>query len=124
MGNKRYKDLQVWQEAMTLAELVYAKLAGFPRVELYGLADQLRRAVTSIPSNIAEGSGRDSDRDFLRFLVIARGSLFEVDTQLTLAERFHYMEYDQALARQFESVSKLLYALIIHLRCSLSKQTS
>jgi four helix bundle protein len=72
-------------------EQVYGLVRHFPTDERYALGDQLRRAVVSIPSNIAEGNGRDSKSDYARFLSIARGSLFEVQTQLELAERFKYV---------------------------------
>ena len=71
-----FKDLRVWQEAMNLAVSVYRATSKFPKHELYGLSQQLRRAAVSIPSNIAEGKGRRSDREFRNFLMHARGSLF------------------------------------------------
>ena len=83
-----YRDLVVWQQSMTLCQEVYALIRQFPQEERYALCDQLRRAVVSIPSNIAEGNGRDSRAEYSRFLAIARGSVFEVQTQLELAKRF------------------------------------
>ncbi|MFB6262913.1 MAG: four helix bundle protein [Bradymonadaceae bacterium] len=80
-------DLKVWQLGMRLARQVYAMTEEFPQSERYELASQLRRAATSVPSNIAEGSARRTDRDFLRFLYQARGSLVELDTQMHLAEK-------------------------------------
>src|SRR5688572_9795877 len=83
-----YRDLIAWQKAMTLAEVVYRETAEFPLEERYGLTAQMRRAVVSIPSNIAEGQGRRStDDEFARFLRIALGSNCELDTQLELALR-------------------------------------
>ena len=74
---KTYRDLEVWQKAMAFVEDVYKTVRTFPREEQYGLSDQIRRAAVSIPSNIAEGFGRDSNAEFLRFLSIARGSLYD-----------------------------------------------
>jgi four helix bundle protein len=82
---RTYKELRVWQRAFKLCRDVYACTAHFPDAERYGLIAQLRRAAVSIPSNIAEGHDRETTRDYLRFLWIARGSLAEVETQLMLA---------------------------------------
>jgi four helix bundle protein len=87
MPGKNYKDLIAWQKAMDLVEMVYKATGQFPKEELYGLTNQLRRAVISIPSNIAEGQGRNSRNDFKRFLLISYGSLREVETQILIAER-------------------------------------
>ena len=92
MEIKSYEDLQVWQEAMRLVELVYCVQRRFPKEEVYGLGDQVRRAAVSIPSNIAEGFGRDTKSDFIHFLIMARGSLFELRTQLEIAHRVGYIE--------------------------------
>lgn len=79
-----FKQLRVWQESMLLVHSIYRLTRTFPAEERFGLADQLRRAAVSIPSNIAEGQARDSEKDFSRFLSIARGSVAEVETQLLL----------------------------------------
>ncbi len=92
MALKSYKDLIVWQKAIDLVILVYRRTAAFPKEEVYGLRQQIRRAAVSVPSNIAEGQCRSSTRDFLNFLAIARGSLGEVETQLTIAERLEYLK--------------------------------
>ena len=83
---KRYEELVVWQKAMLLAKRVHCVQKQLPKEEIYGLGDQIRRTVVSIPSNIAEGFGRDTDKEFKHFLPIAHGSLFETKTQLQLAE--------------------------------------
>ena len=82
---KSYRDLKVWQKAMKAVSMVYLITKEFPNEELYGLTQQVRRSAVSIPSNIAEGYGRYSTKDYRRFLLIARGSLFELQTQLELA---------------------------------------
>ena len=92
MAIKSYRELIVWQKAMDLVEDVYKKTKGFPREELYGLTSQLRRAVVSVPSNIAEGQGRTSTREFLHHLSIAYGSLCEVGTQILIAHRLGFLE--------------------------------
>lgn len=90
-----YKDLIVWQKALDLVEMVYQVTRAFPKEELYGLTNQLRRAAVSIPSNIAEGHARSSTQEFHRFLSIAKGSLAEVETQLLIAQRLGYLSNDQ-----------------------------
>ena len=87
-----YRDLRVWQQPMDLAMQVYRLTETFPKHELYGLTGQIRRAAISIPSNIAEGKGRRTDRDFSSFLFRARGSLLELETQVLLARRLEYLQ--------------------------------
>ena len=87
-----HKDLIVWQKAMDLLVEVYRLVKKLPREETYALSDQTRRAAVSIPSNIAEGRGRSSEKDFLRFLFMARGSRAEVETQLLACVRLNYLE--------------------------------
>ena len=86
-----YKKLKVWQKAMQLVVQVYKATKNFPKHEQYGLISQLRRSVVSIPSNIAEGHGRNSDKEIVRFLDIARGSIFELDTQLEISRQLSYL---------------------------------
>src|SRR4051794_14559468 len=92
MASRNYQDLIAWQRAMELAAAVYEITARFPSGERFGLVAQLRRAATSIPSNIAEGQGRFSKPDFKRFLSMAHGSVREVETQLLLAIRLRYLD--------------------------------
>ncbi len=92
MSGRNYSDLVAWQRAMDLVESVYDLTSSFPREELYGLSGQLKRAVVSIPANIAEGQGRDTTRDFRRFLSIAHGSLRELETHVHIAYRLKYIE--------------------------------
>ena len=111
-----YRELEVWQMSMELCEHVYGLVRQFPSDERYALGDQLRRAAVSIPSNIAEGNGRDSKSDYARFLSIARGSLFEVQTQLELAERLNYVTVSEGLKESITRISKMLYSIIHKLR--------
>ena len=111
MKVKRYEELVVWQKAMLLAKRVYCVQKKLPKEEIYGLGDQIRRAAVSIPSNIAEGFGRDTDKEFKHFLSIARGSLFETKTQLQLAESLGYLMIDSEVLALFDEIGKLLNGL-------------
>ena len=91
-----YKDLRVWQQAVQLGLAVYRVTAEFPQHEMYGLRQQVRRAAVSVASNIAEGKGRRTDRDFVSFLHRARGSLLEVETQTIFAKELKYLREEQA----------------------------
>ena len=118
---RTYKEFIVWQRAMDLATEVYRLTKLLPKFETYGLADQMRRAAVSIPSNIAEGQGRNSAREFINFLGIARGSPNELETQLLLCVKLNYFKQeDITLALNFcIEVSKMLNALIKKIRTSL-----
>jgi four helix bundle protein len=115
---RSYKDLIVWQRSMDLLEAVHLAIRSLPDIEKYALADQLRRSVLSIPSNISEGHGRLGKREFLHFLSNSRGSLCEVQTQIHVAERLHY--WPRVKARELldlaDEVGRLLNALISALR--------
>ena len=117
MAVKRYEDLVVWQKAMQLAKMVYGVQKQLPKAEIYGLGDQIRRAAVSIPSNIAEGFGRDTEKEFRHFLSIARGSLFETKTQLQLAESLGYLTIDSELLALFSEVAKLINGLCRSFSC-------
>ena len=118
-----YRDLIVWQKAMDYAELVYRLTRRFPREELFGLTSQLRKASASIPSNIAEGHGRRAGKEFIRFLLIANGSLRESETQLPLAERLRYVEASAtSQARELaEEIGRCLSGLIGSLKKRLQR---
>ena len=90
MSLSSFQDLRVWQEAMKLAGEIYRCTANFPKHRLYGLNQQIRRAAVSAPSNIAEGKGHNTDKEFTHFLFHARGSLLELETQLMIAEELQY----------------------------------
>lgn len=113
-----YLDLRVWKDAMDLAELVYERTADFPRTEAYGLTSQIRRAAVSVPSNIAEGKGHRSDREFGKFLLHARGSLLELQTQVRLAERLKFLGPDASkkLLQKSDQVGRELNALLNSLK--------
>ena len=111
MKVKSYEELVVWQKAMLLARTVYCLQKQLPKEEVYGLGDQIRRAVVSIPSNIAEGFGRESKSEFKHFLSIARGSLYEVKTQLQLAEDLGYLQIGPNILTLVADVGKLLNGL-------------
>ena len=114
MAVRNYRELIAWQKAMDLVEQVYQATKQFPREELYGLTSQLRRAVVSMPSNIAEGQGRSSTKEFQNFLSIAHGSLREVETQLLIAQRLDYLTNDQLtpLMELAAEVSRLTNGLL------------
>lgn len=113
-----YKNLQVWQRSMDLTTEVYRLVRLLPREELYGLSDQLRCAIVSVPSNIAEGQGRDSKNEFYHFLSIAYGSLCEVETQLEICNRLSFFtrESVQGVFLSIQEVQKMLYKLMQSLR--------
>ena len=114
MTSKGYRDLQVWQEAIVLVESIYTATKHFPKQETYGLTNQMQRCVISIPSNIAEGHGRNSSNEFRRFLYISLGSLAELDTQLEIAKRLGYLEPGESdtLDKKIVQLRKMLYGLI------------
>ncbi|KAA5544025.1 four helix bundle protein [Adhaeribacter rhizoryzae] len=107
-----FKELRVWQEAMELAKNVYLISTGFPTDEKFGLTSQVRRAAISIPSNIAEGAGRSSDKEFNHFLSIALGSAYELQTQVLLAESLGFVDNQkiEALLKDIELIQKRLFS--------------
>jgi four helix bundle protein len=117
---RSYKDLVVWQKAMNLVTAAYRATAKFPKDELFGVTSQARRAAVSIPSNIAEGQGRLSEREFRYFLGQARGSLMELETQLQVAEDLGYLQHEEngSLLQSCAEVGRLLNGLL----ASVSKQ--
>jgi four helix bundle protein len=115
-----YTDLQVWQAAMDLADDIYRITKTFPKEETYALTVQLRRAAVSVPSNIAEGKGRFSEKELAQFLCHSRGSLFEIETQLNLARRLGYVDVTKtdAVLRKAARVGQLLNGLLRAIRLS------
>lgn len=118
MGSQSYRDLLVWQKSIALCTHVYKICEMFPKSELYGLADQMKRAAVSIPSNIAEGQSRQHVKEFLNFISIANGSLAELDTQRIIAEslRFITLEHSAHLDELIIEIRKMLYALTTKLK--------
>jgi four helix bundle protein len=116
----RYKDLIAWQKAKALATQIYRTTEPFPKNEIYGLTSQLRRAAVSIPSNIAEGQGRLTKGEFCHFLGQARGSLLELETQLSIALDLQFIgeEDFKKLDEQSSEVGRLLNGLIDSMRKS------
>jgi four helix bundle protein len=112
MGAKDYRELEVWQQAMKLVIAIYGVTDRLPRCEQFGLCDQLRRAAVSIPSNIAEGFGRDTHKDFAHFLAMSRGSLYEVGTQLEIASALGYVDSIDEVRALMNSISRMLGSLI------------
>jgi four helix bundle protein len=112
-----YRDLVVSQKALDLVTEVYAATSGFPREEVFGLTSQLRRSAVSVPSNIAEGQGRATKGEFIQFLSHARGSLYELETQIVIAGRLGYLlaEREHALAAKAEEVARILNGLLTSL---------
>ena len=113
VGVSSYRDLNVWKTAMGLARAVYGLTRDLPPHEVYGIRSQIQRAVVSIPANIAEGHARSSTREFLHHLSIARGSLAELETLLTLAEELKYCQPVEiaGVLRRCEEVSRMLSGL-------------
>ncbi|MFC1608234.1 four helix bundle protein [Candidatus Latescibacterota bacterium] len=111
---KSYRDLIVWQKSMDVVTTVYRITGDFPREEIYGLTSQIRRSAVSIPSNIAEGYGRNSTQDYIRFLQIANGSLFELQTQLEIPVNLSYLKADsyEAIMQITSEIERMLVTLI------------
>ena len=108
---KSYKDLLLWQKGINIVVLVYKIVESFPKEELYALSNQLKRASVSVPSNIAEGYGRNSEKSFSHFLDISRGSLFEIETQLIIAKELGIISDEilfNTILKQIEEESKMI----------------
>ncbi|MCX5769207.1 MAG: four helix bundle protein [Candidatus Hydrogenedentes bacterium] len=111
---KTFRDLLVWQKAMVLVTELYQRTQTFPKDETYGLVSQIRRCAVSIPSNMAEGFGRRATNDYLRFLQISMGSLFELETQIEIARNLGYVsqaEFD-TFDNHCREIERMLGALI------------
>ena len=115
MEIKSYRDLIVWQKSMELVMSVYSITKEFPKEELYAITSQIRRSAVSVPSNIAEGYGRNSTQDYVRFLQIACGSLYELQTQLEISVNLNYMEREK---------SEVIFTLINEIERMLNKMIS
>ena len=111
---RSYRDLEVWKRGVDLVELIYKLTQAFPPEEKFGLTSQLRRAAVSISSNIAEGWGRDSTKDYVHFVRIARSSLLEIETQLIIAHRLGYLSKPvlQTMLEETTVEGKMILSLI------------
>ena len=115
---KKYQQLIAWQKAIELVGDIYSLTSAFPRDEIYGLTSQLRRAAVSIPSNIAEGQGRATKGEFIQFLCHARGSLYEVETQVVISRNLGYIRVEQqeSLSDALSELGRILNGLITSLQ--------
>jgi four helix bundle protein len=113
-----YRSLQVWRRSHQLTLMLYALTKSYPREELFGLVSQMRRAAASVPTNIAEGCGRNSDAELSRFLSIASGSASELDYQLLLSRELHYLSAEQwqHAAQELTEIRKMLTQFILTLK--------
>ena len=115
---KTHKDLDVWKKSVSLVTPIYEVTKTFPNDEIYGLTNQTRRSSVSIPSNIAEGSARQGDKEFAHFLYISLGSLSELETQLIIANSLNYLslkDYDSVIT-SLEEIRRMLLGLIKYVR--------
>ena len=114
---KTHKDLDAWKVSVELVIMVYKETKNFPKDEIYTLVSQIRRSAVSIPSNIAEGAGRNSKKEFIQFLYIALGSLSELETQLIISEKLSYLSESESLIK-IPDARKLILGLIRYLKKS------
>lgn len=112
--NKAHKHLELWKESFSLVLDIYCLTLSFPSEEKFGLTSQIRRAVVSIPTNVAEGAGRKSKKEFINFLSIAMGSLAELDTLILISTELKYIDTEKSILIQdkFERISRLTYGLM------------
>jgi four helix bundle protein len=105
------KELKIWNKAIDLSVAVYKATSNFPREEVYGLTSQIRRSAVSVPSNISEGAGRNSNKEFIHFLGIANGSSYELQTQLIISNKLELITNEtlQSLLKEIEEIQKMTY---------------
>lgn len=118
------KELKIWHKAIELSTEIYEVSKEFPKEEQYGLTIQLRRAVVSVASNIAEGAGRNSDKEFIQFLSIAYGSLFEIQTQVIIAQKLKYLEehLTTALLDKIDELQKMTFQFRKNIKIKIRNQ--
>lgn len=109
---RKYKDLIIWQRSVDLATAIYMATSKFPQEEKYGLISQMRRSAISIPSNIAEGAGRSSDKEYRRFLDIAYGSAYELETQIFISFNLEFIQKEsfQVLTEEIDEIQKMIFS--------------
>ena len=109
-----YRELEVWKRGMSLVIELYRLTSYFPTSELYGITNQVRRSAVSVPANIAEGWGRESSKNYVQFLRTSRGSLFELETIITISNNLDYLSIDQytGIRREIEELGKMLNSII------------
>ena len=115
---KTHKDLDVWKKSVSLVTLIYEMTKGFPKDELYGLTNQIRRSAVSIPSNIAEGSARKGNKEFAQFLYIGLGSLSELETQLIISSNLKYISSERCeqIMNDLNDIRRMLVGLIKYVK--------
>ncbi|MCZ7557123.1 MAG: four helix bundle protein [Bacteroidia bacterium] len=119
---RSHRKLDAWKAGIDFVVAIYRETQGFPKSEMYGLTSQLRRASVSVPSNIAEGAARETIKDNLRFLTIARSSLSEIETELFIAKELGYTENLESLLLQLEKVASPLSGMIRYLKRKLDEE--
>lgn len=116
---KSYKDLIVWQKSIAMVSLVYESTKFFPTEERFGLTSQIRRSAVSVPSNIAEGWGRNSTKNYIQFLKISKGSLFELETQILISKNLEFITQSANIDKLITEIGKMLNTLITKLETKL-----
>ena len=111
-----HNKLKIWKDSISLTKDLYKDTSKFPASERYSLVNQIRRSAVSVPSNIAEGAGRYSDKEFLQFLYIARGSLSELETQLVISSDLGYLDNIKDYLSRMEEIRKMISGMIKHLK--------
>jgi len=119
---KTHKDLEVWKTSIEMVTKTYQVTRNFPKEEIYGLTNQMRRAAVSVPSNIAEGAGRNSSKELLQFLYFATGSLSEVETQLIIAHNLEYINSEQR--RDMDVLISAIFKMLSGLIQSVKKRSA
>ncbi len=109
---KDYKELEVWKKAVDLVTSIYELCKALPKEELYSLSDQIKRSAISIPANIAEGSGRNTSKEFIHFLYISLGSAYELETHLIIGKNIGYFSDTNTLLKELNDIKKMLNGLI------------
>ena len=116
MALQTHKDLKVWQESRNLVKAIYKLTSTFPKEEIYSLTQQIKRSVVSIPSNIAEGAARESNKEYIHFLYIALGSVAELETQLQISFDLEFINRESLndITSKLEEIARMLSGLISH----------